>query len=194
MVRRKSVYKKALRNKQIAAQILIPLIEFEFGFLGNDSPDLIQSPVNKEQFEAIYEICEKHDWILPKSNKKKGKNLYFRMSKKGFKEVYDLAGPFSNSYKNRWAILLLERYGVIGGYQINKRKTHDRVLEVLDNHQWKTLQSLCLELRLTPGTVREGIRNLKKMNLITRKMEGKSAYYKMKGMFCPSTSPGARAG
>jgi len=53
------VYENAFKNKELAAQILLPLIEFEFGFLGNDSPCLLQSPVNREQFEKIFEICKK---------------------------------------------------------------------------------------------------------------------------------------
>ena len=175
-----SVYRQALKDKRIAAQILIPLIEFEFGFNGNDSPELIQAPTNKEQFEIIFEICKKHGWVKGPSYKRKGQNLYFRMSKNGFKEVYEIAGPFSNKYKNEWTSLLLERHGIIGGYQANKKKTHERISEILQKSEWKTLQELCLDLRLTPGTIREGLKDLRESGMLDSKKIGKSAYYKIR--------------
>jgi DNA-binding transcriptional ArsR family regulator len=175
-----SIYIKAQKNKKIAAQILLPLIEFEFGFLGNDSPELIQSPNNKEQFEKIFQICKKHVWINSMNYKRKGNNLYFRMSKSGFKEVFEIAGPFSSNYKNEWASLLLERHGIIGGYQVNKKRTCDRILGVIKNRKYQSIQEMCLNLRLTPGTIREGLKDLKKKDLISRKRVGKSFYYRMK--------------
>ena len=103
------------------------------------------------------------------------------MSKQGFREVYEIAGPFSNVYKDNWASLILERQGILGGYQGNKTKTHDRITEILKVSDWKTLQEICLKLRLTPSTVREGIKILKKSGLLENKRTGKAIYYRLRG-------------
>lgn len=175
-----SVYKRAIEDKKLAGQILLPLIEFEFGFIGNDSPTLTQSPINKEQFLTMFEICKKHGWIVSDSYKMKGKNLFFRLSKKGFREIFEIAGPFSNGYKNKWASLILERQGKIGGYQVNKEKTEEKLLEILKKSDWVTLQKFCLTLRLMPPTVREGIKKLKHEGLLERKVTGKAAYWRLR--------------
>jgi hypothetical protein len=181
---KKGVYDLAINDKQAASQILLPLIEFEFGFLGDDSPALIQSPNNKDQFITIFNICKKHDWLRTGSYKRRGSNLFFRISRRGFVEIYNNAGPFSSERKREWANLLVERYGKIGGYQVNKTRTEDRIMEFLKEiNNWVTLQEICLKLRVLPGTVRMGIKLLREKGLIERKTKGKAAYWRIKRSF-----------
>ena len=181
---KKGVYDLAMNDKQTASQILLPLIEFEFGFLGDDSPALIQSPNNKDQFMAIFEICKNHGWLRTDSYKRRGPNLFFRISRKGFIEIYKNAGPFSSYRKKEWANLLVERFGKIGGYQVNKTRTEDRVMKFLKEiDDWVTLQEICLRLRVLPGTVRMGIKQLREKGLIERKKESKAAYWRTKRSF-----------
>jgi hypothetical protein len=181
---KKSVYDLAMNNKQIASQILVPLIEFEFGFLGDDSPALIQSPNNKDQLIAIFNICKKHNWLRSDSYKRRGPNLFFRISRKGFIEIYSNAGPFCNKKKREWADLLVERFGKIGGYKVNKTNTEDRVMKMLkEADDWVTLQEICLKLRVLPGTVRMGIKQLKDKGFIERKRESKAAQWRIKRSF-----------
>ena len=115
---KKSVYDLAMEDKQTASQILLPLIEFEFGFLGDDSPALIQSPNNKDQFMTIFNICKKHNWLRTDSYKRRGPNLFFRISRGGFIEIYKNAGPFSNERKKEWARVLLRPLPFCLGYHL----------------------------------------------------------------------------
>lgn len=181
---KESVYDLAMNDKQTASQILLPLIEFEFGFLGDDSPSLIQSPRNKDQFIQIFNICKKHDWLRTDSYKRRGPNFFFRISKGGFIDIYNRAGPFANQEKRIWASLLVERHGKIGGYKVNLTKTEDRVIDLLNEmRDWMTLKDICLKLRVLPGTVRMGIKQLRDKDLIERKREGKAAYWRSKRSF-----------
>ena len=123
-----SIYQEAFENKEIAAKILIPLIEFEFGFKGLDSPELIQSLGNLRQLERVFQICKNHGWVTSEEIRRKGKNPYFRISKKGFYEIYQIAGPFEDEEQNEWTKLLLERSGKRGGYQKGNIKTEEKVL------------------------------------------------------------------
>jgi transcription initiation factor IIE alpha subunit len=188
------IYEKATKNKKMAFDILLPLIEFEFGFLGDDSPAMIQSPRNEEQFMRIFEICKKHGLLTSDSYAKKGENLFFRISKKGFKEIYESSGPFACNNKRKWAELILERYGLIGGYQKNKMKTKERLSRIMKDGEWVTLKQLCLSCRLLPGTVREGLKALKEENVIESKKVGKSINWRLKEVFFPRTLPEATAG
>jgi hypothetical protein len=70
-----------------------------------------------------------------------------RLSKKGFKEIYEIAGPFASNKKNKWATLILERMGKQGGYKIGATKTEDKVLELFNKKKtWLSVTDICLEL------------------------------------------------
>ena len=174
------IYEEALKDKKIAAKILIPLIEFEFGFRGLDSPEIVQTNSNREQLEAIFKICKNHGWVTSEKIKYKGKNLYFRISKKGFKEIYEIAGMFASKEKNEWARLILERLDKRGGYRRGQEKTEEKVFSLLNKEKnWLSVEEICLRLRLLPSVVREALRLLFKNKKIQRKKVGKTIYWKI---------------
>ena len=174
------VYEEALSSKNIASKVLLPLIEFEFGFMGLDSPELIQSKEHRKQLERIFAICKKHSWTTFDEIRSKGKNPYFRISKNGFVEIYKIAGPFEDERKNNWANLLLERTGKKGGYMGNKEKTEDKVLDLLEKeNKWLSVSDMCLKLRLLPSIVRESVRVLQKSKTLQQKRLGKTIFWKI---------------
>jgi hypothetical protein len=167
-------------DKNLAAKILLPLIEFEFCFVGDDSPTLVQAQSNAEQLKAVFEICKAHGWTDNKKPLRKGSNLYFRLTKNGLMEIHDRAGRFASESKNAWTTLILERAGKIGGYKIGMEKTHIRVADLLKRERdWWTVNQLCLNLRLTPSTVRDAIRLLNEQNLLRKKKLGKTTYWRI---------------
>jgi DNA-binding transcriptional ArsR family regulator len=175
-----SVYSEALIDKNLAAKILLPLIEFEFCFMGDDSPTLVQAQSNAEQLKAVFEICKAHGWTDNEKPLTKRSNLYFRLTKKGLMEIHDKAGRFASESKNAWTTLILERAGKIGGYRVGTEKTQTRVERLLKQERnWWTVEQLCLDLRLTPSTVREAIRLLNKQNLVLKKKLGKTTYWRI---------------
>ena len=179
----RSVYKEAKTNKELAAKILIPLIEFEFAFQTDDSPSLVQSKVNKSSLDAIFQICKHHNWTTTKTLMEKGQNnLYFRIPTKAFREIYTLAGPFADERKHQWADLCVERSGHIGGYRVGTPKTEDRIYSLMltePSKVWTTFE-LCITLRLLPSTVREGLRRLHRAHLLHKERKGKTVFWKLR--------------
>src|SRR3989338_3518812 len=105
----KSVYEKALTSKEVAATILLPLIEFEFAFNGAQKPALTQSESNLNQLKVIFQICKTHGWISTAISKLGNKNEYwFKLSNRGFKEIYEISGHMADKEKDKWAKLLCE--------------------------------------------------------------------------------------
>lgn len=178
----KSAYEEAITNKQLAAKILVPLIEFEFAFLGDDAPMLVQSRVNESSIDAIFQVCRHHGWTTSSVllGKGRSRNPYFRLSATAFREIYAIAGPFADKRKHRWAQLIVERRGNIGGYRKNDQQTTDKVLTLMltnANRFWTTYE-LCLELRLLPSGVRAALRKLYQSQLVERRRKGKTVSWK----------------
>ena len=173
------VYHECLRDRRLAAKVLLPLIEFEFGLIGDDKPTLVQSKGNIQQIRMVFEICKKHGWTTSRKLLFKGGNPYFRINMQGFREIYSIAGPFADSAKDRWAQLLLERAGKVGGYRGREEPTEMKVLKLLkrDPRRKWNIKDLCLELRLLPGTVRSALRTLEKSQLVKKVKVGRSALY-----------------
>jgi len=175
-----AVYTEALKDKKLAANILLPLIEFEFVFIGDDSPSLVQTFRNKDQLQAIFEVCKQYGWTTTDKIMKKRDDLYFRLNRQSFEEIYKIAGPFADKERNEWAHLLLERLGKIGGYRKKERKTEEKVLELFKKTKKPiTVGKMCLELRLLPTCVREAVRNLYKSNSIRRRKIGRTVYWEI---------------
>ena len=168
-----NVYEKALTDKDEAAKILLPLLEFEFCVTGEESPVLVQSVKNHDQLNQVFEICKAHGWTTFSSLRTKSNNPYFRMSKVGFKEIFELAGPFISSRRNRWAKLIFERMGHVGGYKGRMQSTETRMRGVLSRKKTRTVEDICLKLRLTPATVRATLRMLKNQGKVSSTRQGK---------------------
>ena len=154
-----SVYNKALESKEVAASILLPLIEFEFAFHGAQKPAITQSESNLCQLNKIFQICNKHGWISSKINKLGNKNEYwFKLSNSGFKEIYEIAGPMADKNKDKWAILLCE----CANKKTKDRKSKDKICNIVKNNEDISIKEICLKTRLLPYTVSRHVRKLKK--------------------------------
>ena len=174
------VYQKCLKNKELAANVLLSLIEFEFSLVSDDTPTLLQSHVNKEQLIAVFRICKSHKWTKFKKLKLKGENFYFRLTIDGLKEIYEIAGPFVSKKRNMWTKLITERAGKKGGYMKEMPSTEKRIIDLLQtNHDWWTVEGVCLNLRLTPSTIRKSFRKIDN-SFIERKKIGRSVLWKLK--------------
>ena len=173
----KSVYDLAKKDKNLAASVLLPLIEFEFSFISEDTPMLVQSKRNELQLEKVHDLCNAHSWC--KDIVKKGDNIGFKLHRHAFREIYSIAGPFADPKKNEWAKLLLEREGMKGGYMGNKVSTKEKILSVLKkNKGWMSIGDICLALRLMPSTVRETLRELESTRIVNNKRDGKRILWK----------------
>ena len=171
-----SVYDRAKKDKNLAASMLLPLIEFEFCFIAEDTPMLVQSKRNEIQLRKIHELCMAHGWCRDVVNK--GDNIGFKLHRSAFREIYSIAGPFADSRKNEWAKLLLEREGMKGGYMGNRISTKVKIVSELRKNEWMSIGELCLALRLMPSTIRETLRELESTRVVKSKHDGKRILWK----------------
>ena len=177
-----SIYEKAKKNKKIAAQILLPLIEFEFAFVGCQKPAITQSAENLQQLQVLFEICKTHGWVSQKISKLGNKSGYwFKLSNRGFAEIYRLAGPMADKKKDEWARLLCERAG--NNSLSRDRKIKEKLLNLLIKKGRMTTTEICLNLRKLPYTITRHLRQLEKEGKI--KKNGK--YWVSAG--APANSP-----
>ncbi|MBI2075829.1 MAG: hypothetical protein HYT72_01100 [Candidatus Aenigmarchaeota archaeon] len=168
----KSVYNRAMKDKTLAASILIPLIEFEFSFAAEESPVLIQSKINKRQLDKVFEICKSHNWTTKIMSK--GQNIGFKLHRNALREICSIAGEFADPVKNEWAKLLIEREGMKGGYMGNKISTEEKILSLMKkSERWWSIGELCLALRLMPSTIRETLREMESTGKAKRRKESK---------------------
>jgi DeoR/GlpR family transcriptional regulator of sugar metabolism len=70
--------------------------------------------------------------------------------------------------------------GKKGGYRRGTKKTEEKILQTLTRERILDTETLCLKLRILPGTIREGLRNLLKDGKIEKIKEGKKFYWKIK--------------
>ncbi len=166
-----SVYMKSLSDKILAANILLPLIEFEFAFNGAQKPVLTQSKSNLRQLQIVFEICKNHGWLSENKISKLGnkEEFCFKLNNSAFKEIYEIAGPMADPKKDQWAKLVCERAN-----SLNKnRKIKQEILTILKNSdkEISTLE-LCLKLRRLPYTVTRHLRNLEKQTLVIKNDNG----------------------
>lgn len=180
-----SVYVKALKSKRVASFILLPLIEFEFAFHGSEKPVLTQSEPNYPQLEVLFEICKKHGWLSSKKISPLGnkKEFCFKLSNRGFAEIYCLAGPMADSRKDEWAKLLCER----AENSEKSRKIKNQIFDFLkkSDRSLSTLE-ICLETRRLPYTVTRHLRKFEKAKIVQKTEDG---WKLLKSANIPANSP-----
>ena len=162
----KSVYTRAIDSKEIAATILLPLIEFEFAFNGAQKPAITQSESNLNQLKVLFDICQSHNWTASQKISKLGnKNEYwFKLSNTGFKEIYQIAGPMADKNKDKWALLLCER----AGKTERSRTVKDEIIRAVKGTNGLSIYDICLKTRRLPYTVSRHLSDLEKRGLVKR--------------------------
>ena len=166
-----SVYRKALTNKRVAAYMLLPLIEFEFAFNGAQKPALAQSESNNIQLRAIYRICRNHGWLASSRITKLGnrRDSWFKISNTGFREIYELAGPLSDSNKDKWAKLLCERSDAGSD---KSRQIRPFIIKALRRDGELTTNDICLRVKRLPYTVTRHLRKLENKGMVRKTETG----------------------
>ena len=165
------MYQKSLHSKELAANILLPLIEFEFAFNGAQKPAITQAISNLNQLNVIFQICKKHNWLSTKQITKLGNKdeYWFKITNTGFKEIYEIAGPMADKNKDKWALLLCERAKGIE----KSRKPRESILSLLKESKdpLKTTE-ICLKTRRLPYTATRHLRKLEKEGIVQKTIDG----------------------
>ena len=169
---RNSVYLKAITNKQIAAYILLPLIEFEFSFYGSKKPWISQAEKNANQLEALFAICKAHGWVTGPIKKFRKTELSFKLSNKGFSEIYKLAGPMADKGKDSWARLLVERAGKLRYLESDTLSSKDVLAYIRRRKTPLSIRDVCIALKRLPNSIGRHLRILKEKGLVDKTEDG----------------------
>jgi len=174
---RKSVYHKARLSKLIAAYVLIPLIEFEFSFYGSNKPWISQSIKNTRQLKVLFAICKSHGWVTGPIKRFRKSELSFKLTNKGFSEIYSLAGPLADSDKDAWARLLVGRTGKFR-YLEKRVVTSDDVLSYIKSKKKRaSTKDICVGMKRLPNSISRHLKKLINSGLVGRDKNG-LYYYK----------------
>lgn len=167
----KSVYEKALYSKEVAATILLPLIEFEFAFHGAQKPAITQSVSNLNQLKVLFKICKIHNWLSTKHITKLGNKdeYWFKITNTGFKDIYEIAGPMADKKKDKWAILLCERANSV---EKNREARNDILSLIKKSKQPMRTVEICLKTRRLPYTATRHLRKLEKEGFVNKNVDG----------------------
>ncbi len=163
-----SVYQKARANKQIAAYVLVPLIEFEFSFYGSNKPWISQSVKNSAQLHVLYDICSSHGWTTGPIKKFRESELSFKLSNRAFSEIYNLAGPMADDRKDAWAKLLVGRTGKLRYLEKTVISSEDVLSYVSSRKEPISIRELCLALDRLPKSIERHLRILRAKGLVER--------------------------
>lgn len=163
---RVSVYQKALSSKQVAAYVLLPLIEFEFSFYGSKKPWISQSIKNAKQLEALFRICKAHNWVTGPIRAFRKNEASFKLNNKGFGEIYELAGPMADDQKDAWARLLSSRAGKFRYLEEKTISVKDILRFIRKSAKPVSVKEICLAVQRLPNSVSRHLKNLKEAGLV----------------------------
>jgi hypothetical protein len=169
----KKVFKKALKNKQLAASIIGQVIVDE-GYIGTDSIAIRYH--SKQNAKAIWKIANRWNWTnklqyhLYRDNRRPTeikKAWRFNLKRTAIREIYKLIGPLPDNERDR-KIRLALRFNT--GKKIDNINT--KIIEELESSP-KTAETLIRKFKISNSAMQKHLRNLKAQNKINfRKING----------------------
>ena len=146
------MYNLAIEDKIVAAQVFLVTLEWEGDYIGN------LCATSKEAMEAMLALAKKWGWANAltllnfKRHKKSWSSLYsFHLTKRGLKEIYELAGPLLDKNKDAKVRHILYGTGkssAAGKPGVTKQEIFS-LMQAEDKSEWSTIE-LAMRLGLHP--------------------------------------------
>jgi DNA-binding transcriptional ArsR family regulator len=149
------VYELAFKNKLTAAQVFLVTLEWEGDYTGNFCT------TSHEAMEAMLALAKKWEWANTptllnfKRHKKGWSPMYsFHLTKRGLKEVYELAGPLLDKKKDAKVrhIVYGTRKSTAAGKPWAMKHRILSLMQAEGKNEWSTIE-LAMRLGLHPRTV-----------------------------------------
>lgn len=190
----KNLFNLLFKDKKLAAGAFIVSMDLEFRGIQNGRLSLCMSEKYKDFLEFMLKVAKKWGWTNNKelskvsieNSKRLGINASpqyeFRITIKGLKEIYWLAGPLANSYKDKciqFNILRSENYVNLGG-RLRKNRTKEKILKAIRKSQNLTSTKLQFIAHVGTDVVLDHLRKLEKEGKIKKERNGKRYIWNLK--------------
>lgn len=151
-----NLFKKLLKDKVLAAGAFVISMDLEFRGIQSGRPSLCMSEKYKDFLEFMLKIAKKWKWTNNKilspvnieNSKKRGikasPQYEFRINIKGLQEIYNLAGPLGNRFKDKCIKFHVER---------SKNYNHSGKLRYKNNTKEKILNEIKMGKNLTSTNI-----------------------------------------
>ena len=145
----KNLFNLLLKNRKVAAGAFIISMDLEFRGVQQGRLSLCMSEKYKDFLEFMLKVAKKWRWTNNKTLSpvsiahatKRGINASpqyeFRINIKGLQEIYALAGPLTNSHKDKCTKFHVNRSKnfIHKGYRLIDNKTREKIFEAVNNNK-----------------------------------------------------------
>ena len=174
-----SLYTECLKNKKLAADLMLIISELEMGGIMQRQPYLA---MNSYEFVIfIHKVCKKWGWTnhqnLSKREIKDYKPIYqFSLNSKSIRNIYELAGPCADPNKDQEFKYALNLRKPGSHKKIGETKRH--IIKLISNG-FDTSRKLAFNLGIGVQNVHRPLKALTEKGIITRFSKNGKYYYKI---------------
>jgi hypothetical protein len=190
----KFLLNELLIERKLAAGAFIISMDLEFRGIQGGRLSLCMSEKFKDFLEFMLKVAQKWEWTNNKklspvnieNSKKVGikasSQFEFRINIKGLKEIYDLAGPMVNSYKEKcikFHVKRSKKYINLGGrHRFNNSK--QKILEFIKKNPNSTTTDIQFITNTGGDVVLQHLHKLSDENKVIKQRRGKRYIWKLK--------------
>jgi len=190
----KSMLSLLLKDKKLAAGAFIISMDLEFRGIQNGQPSLCMSKKYKDFLQFMLTLAKKWEWtnnhtlspVKVDYSRKLGINASpqyeFRIHKKGLQEIYELAGPLTNSDKDKCIKFNIERskkYKNLGS-KLRKNNTKDKILKAVKENKDMASTKLQFIAGVGVDVILYHLHDLEKKGKIKKERSGKRYIWNIK--------------
>lgn len=190
----KVLFKEFFKDKKLAAGAFILSMDLEFRGIQSGRPSLCMSEKYKDFLDYMLKVAQKWGWTnneqLSPVNMENSINVgikaspqfEFRININGLKEIYHLAGPLTNSHKDKcikFNINRSEKYTNLGGGN-KKKRTKEKILYELKSKKDLTTTNLQFKAGVGVDVILGHLHNLENKGLVTKERKGKRYIWNIK--------------
>lgn len=191
LLNKKSIYSLLLNNKELSAGAFIISFDFEFRGITTGNPSLCMSETYKDFLEFMLKIANKRGWAtldhLSNIDVSYSRNLGinatdqydFRIKKTKIKEIYDLAGPLADGFKEKCIKHHIKRALVFKDYRA-VGVSRNKIYNALKKLKKSTTTELQFYTTVGHDIILRHLHKLEKDGLITKNRLGKKYYWEIK--------------
>lgn len=190
----KNLFVLLLKNKKLAAGAFIISLDLECRGVQNGKPTLCMSEKYKDFLEFMLKVAKKWNWtnnitlstVAVEYSKKLGikasPQYELRINTNGLKEIYSLAGPLANSFKDKCIRFNINRSNHFQkhGRTIKRGESKQKIMAEIKAKRNLTTTNLQFATGIGTDVVLDHLRNLEKEGKIKKERMGKRYIWNLK--------------
>lgn len=184
---KRNLFKLLFVDKSLAAGVFIVSMDLEFRGIQTGGLSLCMSEKFKDFLNFMLSIAKRWEWtnnerlspVNMNYSRKLGINASpqyeLRISIKGLRDIYSLAGPLANSHKDKCIEFHVNRSKnyINLGYGLMKNKSKEKILRALENSKSLTTTDLQFVTGTRVDVVSDHLKKLEKDGKVKRERIGK---------------------